>query len=90
MTTAPAIAALALVELIGRHLAAPGDTDARTQELRALLADPRDDMIHADYVVDVAKELATIVVGMAARARVPLDEFIGDYRRRLLARGDDA
>jgi hypothetical protein len=89
MSTAPAITALSLIELIGRHIAQPGDNDARSEELRALLADD-DDMIHADYVVDVATELATFVVGIAARTNYPIHRFIADYRRQLIARDDDA
>ena len=100
MTTTPAFAALYLIEIVERHIAQPDDTDARSEELRMLLADSDDGMIHADYVVDVAKELATFVIGIAARANVRLiehqagefrlDEFIADYRRQLLARDDNA
>lgn len=88
MTTTPAFTALALGELLERHLRQPADTDARTEEFRALLADP-DGYVHADYVADVAKELATLVLGIAARTNYPIDEFITDYRRQLLARDDD-
>ena len=100
MTTTPALTALALIELIERHLHQPGDTDARTEEFRRLLADPVDGYVHADYMVDVAKELATFVVGIAAGANTRLvefqagefrlDEFIAYYRSKLLGRDDDA
>jgi hypothetical protein len=88
-TSSPALDALALIELIERHIREPGDNDARTEELRALLADPHDDLVHADYVVNVATELATLVIGIAARTRYPVDQFVADYRRILLARDDD-
>jgi hypothetical protein len=88
MTTQPALTALALVELIERHLRQPTDTDARTEELRALLADDDGD-VHADTMVNVANELAMFVVAIAARANVSLEEFIGYYRRALIARDDD-
>jgi hypothetical protein len=79
----PATTALAVIELVQRHLSAPGRDTDRSEELRSLLADDNDDVIHADYVVKVCLELATTVIGVAARARVPLSELIDEYRRRL-------
>jgi hypothetical protein len=90
MTSTPALTALALIELIERHLRQPADIGERNEEFRALLADDDDDYIHADFMVDVAKELATFVIGIAARTNYPIDEFVADYRRQLLARDDDA
>jgi hypothetical protein len=100
MTTQPALDALALIEIVERHIAQPDDTDAYNEEVGKLLTDPHDELIHGDNAARIATELATMVIGIAARANTRLvqhqvgefrlDEFIADYRRQLLARGDDA
>jgi hypothetical protein len=83
MTDNPALTALALVELTQKHLLVPDQTADRTEELRTLLADPDDDLVHADYVANVAVELALIVTGIAVRTGYPLADLIDEYRRQL-------
>jgi hypothetical protein len=83
MADNPALTALALVELTQKHLLVPDQAADRAAELRSLLADPDDNMVHADYVADVAVELALIVTGIAIKTNYPLSELIDEYRRRL-------
>jgi hypothetical protein len=83
VSTAPALTALAVLDLVERHRRNPGDGDRRTEELRALLADDTDDLVHADHVVDVAIELAGLVIQVSDATGYRLPEFVAGYRRLL-------
>lgn len=78
MSTQPAITALAILDLLQRHLAEPWRPAERTGELRALLADDVD-------VVQVILEIASVTLGIAAETSYPLPRLIDDYRNRLHA-----
>jgi hypothetical protein len=86
--TNPALTALAVLDVVERHRRNPDAADRRTEELRAVLVDPDDDLVHADHVVDVAVELAGLMLQVSDATGYRLAEFVADYRR-LLARVDD-